>query len=81
MTCSLCNLDHDPLEHVVSVELVKLYETPEVLAARRRLTDAMHAMHVDQRIRVDMEAARELEAAWDAYDAAVLAGADRAVSQ
>ena len=72
MRCSLCHQD---------LELIKPYETSDVVVARRRLTDAMHAMHVDQRIRVDLAAARELDAAWDAYDAAVLDGANRAVSQ
>jgi hypothetical protein len=73
MSCSLCHQDHDAREHIVSAELVKLYETPEVLEARRRLTDAMHAMHVDQRIRIDTDLAQRLEAAWNAYDAALLA--------
>lgn len=46
-------------------------EKPAVLVARRRLTDAMHAMHIDQRIIVDEERAKELDAAWNAYDAAI----------
>lgn len=48
-------------------------DSNDVLAARRRLTDAMHAMHADQRIVVSEERARELEAAWAAYDAAIRA--------
>jgi hypothetical protein len=59
----------------------KPHETHQVLEARRRLTDAMHAMHADQRILVDVERARELDVAWDAYDAAVLATARGAVSR
>lgn len=43
----------------------------EVIAKRRRVVQALHAMHVDVRIRVDTDLARELDAAWDAYDAAV----------
>lgn len=37
--------------------------------ARRRLSDAMHAMHADQRILIDSERAHELSEAWDAFEA------------
>ena len=47
-------------------------DTPETLACRRRLCDAIHAHHVDQRVIVDSALAAELDAAWDAYDASIV---------
>jgi hypothetical protein len=48
-------------------------DTPEVLKARRALTDAIHNMHADQRVRISLELAQQLDKAWDAYDAALVA--------
>jgi hypothetical protein len=50
-------------------------DTEAVVAARRRVADAIHAMHVDQDIRIDERLARELDAAWEDYDAAIIAAA------
>ena len=43
--------------------------------ARRRLTDAMHAMHGHSPVYVDADLAAQLEAAWHEYDAAIAAAA------
>ena len=40
----------------------------EVKTARRRICDAIHAMHADQQIIIAEHLAVELEGAWDAYD-------------
>ena len=40
-------------------------------SARRALVDALHAMHADQRIRVDLALAHNLDVAWNNYDAAL----------
>ena len=43
-------------------------EQSDLIDARQRLVNAIHAMHVDQRIIVDSALANELEMAWDNYD-------------
>lgn len=45
-----------------------MIDTEQVRAARRRLTDAMHAMHSNTMIRVDERLARQLDEAWETYD-------------
>ena len=45
----------------------------DLAAARRRVANALHEMHVTQQIWISVELAHEIDAAWNAYDAAVLA--------
>lgn len=42
-----------------------------VIGARRRVVNALHAMHLDQAIHVSQTLANEIDAAWSAYDRAV----------
>jgi hypothetical protein len=47
-------------------------ETQRVLDARKRLVEAFHAMHLDQRISVSEALATELDRAWASYDRAII---------
>ena len=49
------------------------HDSQRVLDARKRLVEAFHAMHVDQRISVSVELARQLDSAWQNYDRAIVA--------
>jgi hypothetical protein len=51
-----------------------------LVAARRRVSNALHEMHVNQQIWISPELAHEIDAAWSAYDAAILATAKHAAS-
>jgi hypothetical protein len=58
---------------MVSDRLAELEE--QMIAARRKVVSALHSMHIDRTILVSKSLSEELDRAWDAYDAAVIAHA------